>query len=81
MAGIPSFSSEDLAPAVAAWLANALEELTNALTTVDNLSLEELHVEPAKYKNGMLVYADGTNWNPGSGEGVYARQAGAWVKL
>lgn len=31
------------------------------------------HIEPpADYKrDGLLAYADGTNWNPGSGKGVY----------
>jgi len=28
------------------------------------------------------VYGDGTNFNPGSGEGIYFRNAaGSWVKL
>ncbi len=39
---------------------------------------------PARYKvNGVLVFADGTNWNPGSGAGYYRWNAGgaAWVKI
>lgn len=28
--------------------------------------------------NGMLAYADGTSWNPGSGAGLYLYKAGAW---
>lgn len=31
--------------------------------------------------NGMIAYADGTSWNPGSGAGFYGYEAGAWVKL
>ena len=27
------------------------------------------HVAPVKPREGMLVYADGVNWNPGSGAG------------
>ena len=50
-------------------------------TGQDELRLVELHVEPTRPRDGMVVYADGTNWNPGSGEGVYAREAAAWVKL
>jgi len=35
---------------------------------------------PAKYrKRGLLAYANGTDWNPGSGEGLYRYGAGAWV--
>ena len=30
-----------------------------------------LHVAPPKPKPGTTVYADGTNWNPGFGEGPY----------
>lgn len=36
---------------------------------------------PSSPVNGMVVYADGVGWNPGSGEGFYGYQAGAWVKL
>lgn len=43
--------------------------------------LDELENEPDEPFNGMIVYADGTSWNPGSGEGVYAYENGAWVKL
>lgn len=37
--------------------------------------------QPASMTDGMIVYADGTLWNPGSGEGFYGRENGAWVKL
>jgi len=30
---------------------------------------------------GAIAYADGTTWNPGSGEGIYAYYAGAWHYL
>lgn len=42
------------------------------------LSLEMLYVAPAKPRDGMVVLADGTNWNPGSGAGFYGYRAGAW---
>lgn len=31
--------------------------------------------------NGDIVYADGTNWDPGSGAGFYGYEEGTWVKL
>ena len=34
-----------------------------------------------KPRNGDIRYADGTNWNPGSGEGIYAYTNDAWAKL
>jgi hypothetical protein len=36
------------------------------------------HVPPVKPREGLLVYADGTHWNPGSGAGYYVYYAGAW---
>jgi hypothetical protein len=42
--------------------------------------LEELHAQPAKVYDGMLARADGTNWNPGSGKGLYYYVVGTgWV--
>lgn len=40
-----------------------------------------LTAEPGYKPDGLLVYADGTNWNPGSGAGFYGREGNAWVKL
>lgn len=40
------------------------------------------HVEPTeKPREGMLVFADGTDWNPGAGAGYYEYVSGAWNKL
>lgn len=43
--------------------------------------MQELHESPKKLKTGMTVLADGTDWNPGSGQGVYTYYGGAWHKL
>ena len=41
-----------------------------------------LYAAPARPLAGMVVYADGTTWNPGSGEGIYRYDlGGAWVKV
>lgn len=45
------------------------------------LRLTQWNAAPAKPFSGMVVYADGTNWNPGAGEGIYAYYAAAWNKL
>ncbi len=56
-------------------LQGALEE--NATTFI-----EVKNVAPNRIKQGDIIYADGTNFNPGSGEGIYFRNAaGSWVKL
>ena len=47
----------------------------------DALRLLEITAEPNPKRNGMIVYADGTNWNPGSGRGVYVYKGSSWVLL
>lgn len=42
------------------------------------LLLGMLYVAPTKPRDGMIVLADGVNWNPGSGAGYYGYRAGAW---
>lgn len=39
------------------------------------------NVAPTKPREGMTAYADGTNWNPGYGEGLYVFNGSAWVPL
>jgi len=36
---------------------------------------------PSNPYDGMIVYANGVDWNPGSGEGVYAYYNSQWNKL
>ena len=43
--------------------------------------LKELHEEPSKLRDFMIVAADGTDWDPGSGQGVYAYYNSAWHLL
>ncbi len=63
-------------------IAGELERLRQEIQAITRITrLQVLAAEPARYANGDLVYANNTDWNPGSGEGVYAREAGAWVKL
>lgn len=57
-----------------------LQELQNIARSTDTsiAQLAELNKAPAKPRAGMVVLADGTNWNPGSGSGFYGYRAGAW---
>lgn len=45
------------------------------------LLLQYLHAEPAKMRAGMIVLADGTDWDPGSGAGLYRRSEdnASWI--
>ena len=56
-----------------------LAEIIN--TGLDEVRLNELHVSPERTEDGMVILADGTDFNPGSGAGVYVRQGGTWVTL
>lgn len=47
----------------------------------DGLMIPMRYSEPAKPREGMLAVADGTEWNPGSGKGLYEYRAGSWAKL
>lgn len=63
------------------WLHSELQRISSEMNKLTVLELEVLHIEPERAENGTLAFADGTNWNPGSGAGTYERRGGAWVKL
>lgn len=63
------------------YIQQEFQALAREFQEMDAVELRTRHTAPAKPREGMLVMADGTNWNPGAGIGVYAYIAGAWVKL
>jgi len=63
------------------YLIDELTRLSNELLTSPARQIEFLNVAPTKPREGMIYGADGTNWNPGSGKGVYCYYGGAWTKL
>lgn len=48
-----------------------------------SLGLKIIHAAPDRIRPGQIVYADGTDWNPGSGAGIYRRSEDntTWVHL
>lgn len=63
---------------------NELLKIADELRTnlVENIEFKIWNVEPDKPRTGQSYYADGTNWNPGSGEGLYIyKSGGSWVLL
>lgn len=68
-------------PILEAYLARELRRIAAAFLGVEDILLDVLHVEPSKPRNGMIILADGSDFNPGSGAGFYGRSAGAWVFL
>ena len=49
--------------------------------TRSSILLDKINKAPDKPRNGMIVFADGTNWNPGSGQGYYGYKGGVWAFL
>lgn len=63
------------------YLDRELRRISFAIFALAEGFFGKIHVEPVKKRDGLVVYADGTDFNPGGGEGIYARIAGAWVKM
>lgn len=70
-------------------LNDVYRELQRLQEVVDALiegRTEILHSAPDKPQQGQRVFADGTDWNPGSGMGAYSYEGTStaslgWVKL
>ena len=67
---------------LAAFFRVELDKIAQAMDTPDAmLNLDTLYAAPTKFREGALVKADGTTWNPGSGAGVYCRRGVSWTFL
>jgi hypothetical protein len=55
--------------------------VANAIELLETGRFDVQYAAPAKAREGTLAFADGTQWNPGSGKGFYEYRSGAWVKL
>lgn len=63
------------------YVINELNQIEVAFSIALPNPMPELNVPPAKLFTGLTVLADGVNWNPGAGQGVYTYYGGAWHKL
>jgi hypothetical protein len=64
------------------WVFNELTRVSNALTSEkSSTNTPVLHQEPSKPQVGDIVYADGTDWNPSSGAGLYLYTGNAWSRV
>lgn len=79
----PTAIPSDAPPSLRAWLAAQLRQVADVLAAPEVVTMRftPLAAEPARYAEGYLVFANGTDWNPGSGAGLYERRGGAWRKL
>lgn len=58
-------------------IAHELHQISMAFQAVTTRA-ELTTIEPIKPVLGDIVLADGANWNPGSGRGVYCFDNGTW---
>jgi hypothetical protein len=77
----PGAIPDDAPRGLKAWLANELRSIAAAMLEAEGVRLPVLGAEPERRVNGMIVYADGSSWDPGAGAGFYGYESGAWVKL
>jgi hypothetical protein len=68
-------------------LASVLQEFAAIVQAANReepfIELQVRHAEPARVRAGMVALADGVDWNPGSGEGLYRRDKtnASWIFL
>lgn len=80
-----NYEPENITPenlvAVTEWALREFQRVSASIKALTLGHLDKTYVAPSKPRDGDIRYADGTQWNPGGGEGIYARIAGAWIKL
>lgn len=78
---VPKVSSVD-AQALAGWLETEMAQLASALASNEQVAeFAPSYAEPVRPRKGMVVYADGTSWNPGLGKGLYSYDGAVWVPV
>jgi len=60
---------------VTEWIRRELQKISDAFEAPD---VPILYLEPTKPRDGQLVRADGVEWNPGSGRGLYIFDEALW---
>lgn len=63
------------------YLESELDAIARASAETTALDLRPIYAAPARPREGLIVFADGTEWDPGGGKGAYQYLSGAWVKL
>lgn len=63
------------------WVQGELRSISAQFNEQIAVDLRLVGQEPLRPREGMIVAADGTNWNPGGGKGIYAYLGTVWVKL
>lgn len=75
----PSTPPDAVAPELAEWLRREFVSIFQGQSTIFDLDIAT--EPPERVREGMLRYADGVQWNPGAGKGLYLYDGTAWNKL
>lgn len=76
---IPPVVEEDGAKAAVAYVYAELQSIAGALQGItQGQYIQVLHAAPTKPREPQIVFADGSDWNPGSGKGLYVYYGSAW---
>lgn len=79
MSFIPTTTSASNINTLRNWVSGELLRVSNALSKTD-IEIAIINAAPAKPQTGQVIFADGTNFNPGNGRGLYYYD-NAWIKI
>ena len=82
MSFFPSPTSASNVPELRTWITNELFRLGNNFTIESQkTTVSVLYASPERPQTGQIVFADGSDWNPGSGRGLYYYDTNTWVHI
>ena len=62
-------------------VARTVNLLVDGYATATRMEKRTAAPPTSELVDGLIVYADGTSWDPGSGQGIYCYYGSAWNKL
>lgn len=66
---------------LAQYIANELSAIQTAIHALAAGHIDKSYAAPAKPRDGDIRYANGVNWNPGIGAGIYYYNGSIWKFL
>lgn len=66
---------------ILSYIRREFDKVSDAMQLGHARQVDFLHAEPTKVWEGLTVGADGTDWNPGAGQGVYTYYNAGWHRL
>ena len=62
------------------WIKQEFDKISKAVSSLE-YQFPPMTEAPERYSIGFVAYADGVNWNPGAGEGLYVYKSTGWSLL